>query len=201
MFYHWYEMTHAALSPARAMADATRLYYKNPVNPFTHTQFGRSIAAVAEVFERVTRRYGKPEFGIDTIMVGGERVPVHEEVVWSRPFCRLVRFVKGGAGDARPGPKLLLVAPMSGHYATLLRGTVQDMLPNHDVYITDWVDARMVPMSDGASISMTTSTMSSRCCTGLAAIPTSWPCASHRFRSWPRSRSWKARTTPMCPRR
>ncbi|MCC0042456.1 MAG: polyhydroxyalkanoate depolymerase [Rhodobiaceae bacterium] len=149
MFYHWYEMTHAALSPARAMADATRLYYKNPVNPLTHTHFGRSMAAMAEVFERVTRRYGKPEFGIDEVLIGGTRVPVREEVVWNRPFCRLLHFAKGNGAAANPGPKLLMVAPMSGHYATLLRGTVQDMLPTHDVYITDWIDARMVPLSDG----------------------------------------------------
>ena len=149
MFYQWYEMTHAALSPARAMADATRLYYKNPVNPLAHTQFGRSMAAMAEVFERVTRRYGKPEFGIESVSVGGSRTPVREEIVWQRPFCRLIHFSKGHSGDRHPGPKLLLVAPMSGHYATLLRGTVEDMLPNHDVYITDWIDARMVPLADG----------------------------------------------------
>ena len=113
MFYQWYEMTHAALSPARAMADATRLYYKNPVNPLAHTQFGRSMAAMAEVFERVTRRYGKPEFGIESVSVGGSRVPVREEIVWQRPFCRLIHFSKGHGGDRHPGPKLLLVAPMS----------------------------------------------------------------------------------------
>ena len=148
-FYHWYEMTHAALSPARAMADVTRLYYKNPINPLTHTQFGRSVAAMAEVFERVTRRYGKPDFGIADTLVGAERIPVHEEVVWQRPFCRLVHFAKSMPRGRTPGPKLLVVAPMSGHYATLLRGTVQDMLPNHDVYVTDWIDARLVPVSQG----------------------------------------------------
>ncbi|MFN0265339.1 polyhydroxyalkanoate depolymerase [Tepidamorphus sp. 3E244] len=149
MFYQWYEMTHAALSPARAMADATRLYYKNPVNPLTHTHFGRTMAAMAEVFERTTRRYGKPAFGIETVSVDGVRVPVHEEIVWRRPFGQLLHFVKESKSKYQPGPKLLLVAPMSGHYATLLRGTVEDMLPNHDVYITDWNDARMVPMTDG----------------------------------------------------
>ncbi len=148
-FYHWYEMTHAALSPARAMADVTRLYYKNPINPLAHTQFGRSVAAMAEVFERVTRRYGKPEFGIDDTLVGAERIRVREEIAWQRPFCRLLHFSKAMPRGRDPGPKLLLVAPMSGHYATLLRGTVQDMLPNHDVYITDWVDARLVPVSEG----------------------------------------------------
>jgi poly(3-hydroxybutyrate) depolymerase len=148
-FYQLYEMTHAALSPSRALADVTRLYYRNPVNPLAHTEFGRSMAAGAELFERMTRRYGKPEFGVSETVVGAERIPVREEVVWNRPFCRVLRFAKQFNDGRSPGPKLLLVAPMSGHYATLLRGTVQDMLPNHDVYITDWIDARMVPLSDG----------------------------------------------------
>ncbi|MEM8877055.1 MAG: polyhydroxyalkanoate depolymerase [Pseudomonadota bacterium] len=148
-FYQLYELTHAALSPSRALADVTRLYYRNPVNPLAHTEFGRSIAASAELFERLTRRYGKPEFGITETVVGAERIPVREEVVWSRPFCRVLHFAKQFRDGRGPGPKLLLVAPMSGHYATLLRGTVQDMLPNHDVYITDWIDARMVPLSEG----------------------------------------------------
>ena len=153
MPYYWlYEFNHAALSPARAVADATRLYYRNPLNPASHTTAGKSVAAWCEVFERVTRRYGKPEFGIDEVTVSGERVTVTERVVWQRPFCRLINFEKGGTrtGGLRKEPKLLIVAPMSGHYATLLRGTVEDMLPNHDVYITDWVDARMVPLAAGS---------------------------------------------------
>ena len=148
-YYQWYELTHAALSPARAIADATRLLYKNPLNPMTHTQTGRSVAAMCELFERVTRRYGKPEFGIDTTLLGAQRVPVMEEVVWTRPFCNLLHFRKAMPAGRDPGPKLLIVAPMSGHYATLLRGTVETMLPYHDVYITDWIDARMVPLSEG----------------------------------------------------
>ncbi|MEJ8572446.1 polyhydroxyalkanoate depolymerase [Microbaculum marinum] len=148
-YYQWYEMTHAALSPARAVADATRLYYKNPLNPMTHTAMGRGVAAMMEMFERVTRRYGKPSFGLETTLVGGMRVPVREEVVWERPFCRLLHFAKALPSRSDPGPKLLMVAPMSGHYATLLRGTVEAMLPDHDVYITDWIDARMVPLAQG----------------------------------------------------
>ncbi|MGE0232363.1 MAG: polyhydroxyalkanoate depolymerase [Flavobacteriaceae bacterium] len=149
MYYQWYELTHAALSPVRAIADATRLYYKNPLNPVTHTGFGRSVAASMELFERMTRRYGKPSFGIDSVVSGGTRVKVKEEVVWQRPFCSLLHFSKSLPGGRSAGPKLLIVAPMSGHYATLLRGTVEDMLPNHDVYITDWMDARMVPLDQG----------------------------------------------------
>jgi poly(3-hydroxybutyrate) depolymerase len=148
-YYQLYELNHAALGPFRAAADATKIYFQNPLNPLTHTPFGRSMAAAAELFERTTRRYGKPEFGIHTASVRGVRVPVHERVVWERPFCRLLHFEKTLTWNGRPQPKLLIVAPMSGHYATLLRGTVETMLAEHDVYITDWADARMVPMIEG----------------------------------------------------
>ncbi len=147
-YYQLYELNHAALGPFRAAADAARLYFKNPMNPLAHTPFGRSVAATAELFERTTRRYGKPEFGIDHARVGGIDVPVTERVAWERPFCRLLHFAKALPYGARQ-PKLVIVAPLSGHYATLLRGTVAAMLPDHDVYITDWVDARMVPLADG----------------------------------------------------
>jgi poly(3-hydroxybutyrate) depolymerase len=148
--YWLYEMGLAALDPARALADATRLYYKNPANPFTHTTYGKSVAAAMELFERSTRRYGRPEWQIDSTTVGGERVPVHITTVWERPFCRLLHFERAfQRTPRRPQPKLLIVAPMSGHYATLLRGTVEAFLPNHDVYITDWRSARSVPLGEG----------------------------------------------------
>ena len=147
-FYHLYELNHAAMAPLRAVADMTRLYFQNPLNPMTHTSIGRQIAASCEVLERTTRRYGKPEFGIDDTVVGGVRVPVRETAVWSRPFCDLIRFERG-VTTQRNDPKVLIVAPMSGHYATLLRGTVEALLPNADVYITDWIDARMVPIQEG----------------------------------------------------
>jgi poly(3-hydroxybutyrate) depolymerase len=147
-FYHLYELNHAAMAPLRAMADMTKLYFQNPLNPMTHTSMGRQIAASCEVLERTTRRYGKPDFGIDDTVVGGVRVPVRETAVWSRPFCDLIRFERG-VTTQRNDPKILIVAPMSGHYATLLRGTVEALLPNADVYITDWIDARMVPIQDG----------------------------------------------------
>jgi poly(3-hydroxybutyrate) depolymerase len=149
MYWLW-ELSYAALNPARAVADATRLYYKNPINPLAATTFGKSMAAAAELFERSTRRYGRPEWEIRDTTVGGERVPVHITPVWERPFCRLLRFERSiGHMPRRPQPRLLIVAPMSGHYATLLRGTVEAFLPNHDVYVTDWVDARMVPLNLG----------------------------------------------------
>jgi poly(3-hydroxybutyrate) depolymerase len=148
--YWLYEMSHAALHPPRAFADVTRLYFKNPLNPFAHTTLGKSIAAAAEVFERSTRRYGRPEWGIDSVSVGGERAPINIATVWERPFCRLLHFERMFCHlPRRPQPKLLIVAPMSGHYPTLLRGTVEAFLPNHDVYITEWVDARMVPLAEG----------------------------------------------------
>ncbi len=148
-YYHLYEMHHAALSPLRAAADVTRLYFQNPLNPLTHTAYGRNMAAACEVFERATRRYGKPEFEITETVVGGVRVPVRDHVVWERPFCKLIHFERLIDDPHHRDPKLLIVAPMSGHYATLLRGTVEGLLPNHDVYITDWIDARMVPLADG----------------------------------------------------
>ena len=148
--YWLYEMSHAALNPSRALADATKLFYKNPVNPLSHTTFGKSIAAAAELFERSTRRYSKPEWGITSALVGGERVPVNIVPVWEGPFCRLLHFSRAMEhAPRRPQPKMLIVAPMSGHYATLLRGTVEAFLPNHDVYITDWADARSVPVAGG----------------------------------------------------
>ena len=150
MYWFW-EMSHAALNPARAVADATRLFYKNPINPLAGTTFGKSMAAAAELFERSTRRYGRPEWGIRETTVGGARVPVHISVAWERPFCRLLHFERTiGHMPRRPQPRLLIVAPMSGHYATLLRGTVEAFLPNHDVYVTDWADARMVPLAAGS---------------------------------------------------
>ncbi|MBG6145506.1 poly(3-hydroxybutyrate) depolymerase [Labrenzia sp. EL_195] len=100
------------------------------------------------MLERTTRRYGKPEFGLKETSVGGVRVPVRENVVWSRPFCDLIHFERGVTSH-RNDPKILIVSPMSGHYATLLRGTVEALMPDADVYITDWIDARMVPIQDG----------------------------------------------------
>ncbi len=148
--YHLYEYQHAALSPYRAVADATRLFMQNPANPLSHTWWGKTVAAGCEMFERSTRRYAKPDWRINSTTIGGERVSVHPEVVWTRPFCNLVHFQRGRSTHRKGDPTLLIVAPMSGHYATLLRGTVEAFLPDHEVYVTDWVDARMVPLSEGA---------------------------------------------------
>src|SRR5271167_1975523 len=147
--YHFYELAHAALMPARAVSDAAHFVFRNPWNPLSYTAFGRNVSAGAELFERMTRRYGKPTFGLDEIQIDGVVYPVLEEVVWTRPFCNLLRFVRPDFPDGASQPKLLIVAPMSGHYATLLRGTVEAFLPYFDVYITDWADARMVPLAMG----------------------------------------------------
>lgn len=146
--YQAYEIAHLAVGPARAMSEATRLMFKSPLNPWSYTEVGKNIAASAELFERMTRRYGKPIFGIDSTSVAGKKVPVVEEVVWERPFCRLLHFARTGTPPGSSS-NLLIVAPMSGHHATLLRGTVEAFLPSFDVYITDWTDARMVPVAMG----------------------------------------------------
>ncbi|SOC37198.1 poly(3-hydroxybutyrate) depolymerase [Rhizobium subbaraonis] len=150
MYYQLYELNHAMMAPWRAVADQMRLAYSNPFNPWSHTFFGRTMAAGLEVMERATRRYGKPAFGLSETMVDGQAVSVHEKVVWQRPFCNLVHFERCLPAGHRKDPKILMVAPMSGHYATLLRGTVETLLPNAEIYITDWIDARMVPLSDGS---------------------------------------------------
>ena len=148
--YWMYEMGYASLNPARAVTDATRILFQNPLNPWSHTQVGKSVAAGCELFERITRRYGKPEWGLHETEVNGVRTPVEIRSVWEKPFCRLLHFERQfRKAPSTPQPRLLIVAPMSGHYATLLRGTVEAMLPTHDIYITDWSDARMVPLSDG----------------------------------------------------
>lgn len=134
------------LTPARIMAEITRTVYANPSNPIAFTKVGRTIAAGAEVFERATRKFGEPDFGLTETIIGGKKVDVIEQVVLAKPFCNLLHFQRQ---TKRNDPQVLIVAPMSGHFATLLRGTVEALLPHHDVYITDWVDARQVPLKDG----------------------------------------------------
>jgi poly(3-hydroxybutyrate) depolymerase len=146
MLYHLYDFQHAALTPIRVMTEMARAAMSNPFNPLSHTEMGRNVAASTELFERVTRRFGKPGFGLDVTEIDGKAVAVEEEIVAERPFCNLLHFKRR---TKRKDPTVLIVAPMSGHYATLLRGTVEALLPHHDVFITDWIDARQVPMSAG----------------------------------------------------
>ncbi len=144
--YNLHEMQYAALTPINMLAHASKTMYSHPLSPFSYTNVSRHVAAASELVERVTHRYGKPAFGINSTLMEGKQVAVIEEVVQSRPFCRLLHFRKD---TKKVQPKLLLVAPMSGHHATLLRGTVEAMLPFLDVYITDWLDARNVSMIHG----------------------------------------------------
>lgn len=150
MQYHTYELAHALISPFRIMAKSSRASLLSPFNPFAQHPWTRTMTAGLEVFERLTRRYGKPEFGIADTKVDGVTVPVHQKVVARKSFCELLHFKRdlSGVGE-RDDPKVLIVAPMSGHYATLLRGTVEAMIPGHEVYITDWTDARVVPLALG----------------------------------------------------
>jgi poly(3-hydroxybutyrate) depolymerase len=146
MLYHFHDMQRAALAPFRMAAEASKIAFQNPFMPGTHTQFGRTVAAGAELFERTTRHFAKPSFGLKQTKIGGEAVDVTEEIIARKPFCNLLHFKRHTTAN---DPKVLIVAPISGHHATLLRGTVEAMLPDHDVYITDWIDAKLVPLAKG----------------------------------------------------
>jgi poly(3-hydroxybutyrate) depolymerase len=150
MQYHAYEMAHALIAPMRFGAHVLQEVTSSVFNPLAHTPIGKSVAAACEVFEGVTRRYGKPEFGIDETIVDGMPIPIEEEVACYRPFGDLLHFRREWPDDhSRDDPKVLIIAPMSGHYATLLRGTVRAMVAEHDVYVTDWRDARNIPLVYG----------------------------------------------------
>ncbi len=150
MHYQAYELAHTLLQPLRFGMRALKAQLELPFNPLAGTEWAKNILAACEVFEGVTRRYGKPEFGISETRVHGLTVPVREEIVLKKTFCNLLHFDRDETVvGKRYDPKVLLVAPMSGHYATLLRGTVQAMIKEHNLYITDWVDARDVPVYEG----------------------------------------------------
>jgi poly(3-hydroxybutyrate) depolymerase len=139
-------MQRSLLAGASTLANIGAGWMQNPANPFSYSGMGPIVASALDVFAHASAPRGKPEFGLETTLVNGEEVAVHEEIVLRKPFGQLKRFRREGVEDS---PRLLIVAPMSGHYATLLRGTVERMLPKHDVYITDWRDAKLVPLSDG----------------------------------------------------
>ncbi|MEL7486181.1 MAG: polyhydroxyalkanoate depolymerase [Pseudomonadota bacterium] len=147
MLYTAYEIGYAALTPARVAAGVGAQFWRSPLNPMAATWLGRTNAAAFDVFEHAARRYPKPEWKLEETIVDGETRRVEIETVLRKDFGNLVRFKRIGAPADHP--KVLIVAPLSGHYATLLRGTVEAMLPEHDVYITDWADARMVPLVAG----------------------------------------------------
>jgi poly(3-hydroxybutyrate) depolymerase len=154
MLYALHEAAYYAATPMRAAARLTRDWWSSPLNPARNSTFGRSLSAGADLYENVTRRYGKPEWHIDEIQVNGHPVRVRQTVVWESAWCRLVQFDRDmadmrHAGKLQLDPAVLIVAPMSGHYATLLRGTVEAFAPDHAVFITDWKNARDVPMLEG----------------------------------------------------
>jgi poly(3-hydroxybutyrate) depolymerase len=146
MLYDAYEMQRSLLAGASTLANIGAGWLNNPANPFAYSQMGPIVASALDVFAHASAPRGKPEFALESTVAGGRTVAVREEVALRKPFGQLKHFRKLGV---KGGPKLLMVAPMSGHYATLLRGTVERMLPGHDVYITDWRDAKLVPTEAG----------------------------------------------------
>ena len=155
MLYSAFEFGYAAMTPARLAAGFGAKFWRSPVNPLADTWVARASAAALDVFENATRRYPKPAWEIDETLVAGTAVPVSIETVAEKSFARLLHFrrderaLRAARGAGHRDPTTLIIAPLSGHYATLLRGTVEAMLPGHDVYITDWTNARNVPVSAG----------------------------------------------------
>lgn len=144
--YSLYELQQASVAPLRAFAHASMQFHSNPYSPLAYTTFGRTMSASFELLERMTKKYTKPVFGLNETVIGDKKVAVRDEVVHGTPFCQLRHFKRD---TNKKQPKLLMVAPMSGHHATLLRGTVEAFLPHADVYITDWVDAKEIPVYVG----------------------------------------------------
>jgi poly(3-hydroxybutyrate) depolymerase len=144
--YFAHELGRAFARPIHHWAWMLRSAWTHPFNPAAAFPQVRALAAAAELVERATADYPKPAFGLEKTVIDGHEVAVREQLVHETPFCRLIRFDRDVSRD---DPRVLIVAPLSGHHATLLRETVRELLPDHDVYITDWVDARMVPLSEG----------------------------------------------------
>ncbi|MCB2052496.1 MAG: polyhydroxyalkanoate depolymerase, partial [Novosphingobium sp.] len=147
MLYHAHEMQRAWMTSASALASMGAEMLTNPALPFGYMGFGPTIASALEVFAHATAPRGKPEFDIHSVEVDGKHHTVTEATVMRKAFGDLLRFTRDDLPEN--APKLLIVAPMSGHFATLLRGTVAKMIERHEVYITDWADARMVPLHEG----------------------------------------------------
>uniref|UniRef100_B0T212 Polyhydroxyalkanoate depolymerase, intracellular n=1 Tax=Caulobacter sp. (strain K31) TaxID=366602 RepID=B0T212_CAUSK len=154
MLYALHEASFYASTPLRLTARAARDFWGSPLNPAAESDLGRRIHAGANLFSNVTRRYGKPDWRIETVKVGQVDVRVRPTVVWESPWARLIQFDRDMSDMRRAGkfqldPAVLIVAPLSGHYATLLRGTVEAFLPDHAVFIVDWVNAREVSVLEG----------------------------------------------------
>jgi len=153
MLYQLHELNRAFLNPMMQWAETSAKLFSDPVSPLAHTPFSQRIAAGYELLYRLSKEYEKPQFNIDAVPVDGKSVGIVEEVVEEKPFCRLIHFRKdlsARQATALKQPTVLVVAPLSGHHSTLLRETVRALLQEHDVYITDWTDARMVPVEQGS---------------------------------------------------
>jgi poly(3-hydroxybutyrate) depolymerase len=152
MLYHFREAQRAVLKPLSSWAESVSQLYSNPYSPLAYLPFSTRVSAGLELLHRLGKDYEKPEFSIDETVIDGQPVSVIERIEMARPFCRLLHFERLFPESMRGRPRdpaVLIFAPLSGHHATLLRDTVRAMLPEHEVYITDWIDARMVPVSEG----------------------------------------------------
>jgi len=152
VLYQLHEWQRRLLNPMSTWAQATSELFSNPYSPLSYTPYSRRLAASYDLLYRLGKHYEKPAFGIKAVTVDGAEVPVRETVAAEKPFCRLLHFERdaGSLPKAHAAdPRVLVVAPLSGHHSSLLRDTVRALLPAHDLYITDWTDARMVPLSQG----------------------------------------------------
>ena len=154
MLYKIFETQRTLMEPFADFAQATSRLYSNPLSPIGKTHFSQRISAGYDLIYRLGKDYEKPAFGITSIDVDGVEIAIHERIEIDKPFCELRRFKRFSdnthtLAKIQGQPAVLIVAPLSGHYATLLRDTVKTMLKDHKVYITDWRNARLVPLSEG----------------------------------------------------
>jgi poly(3-hydroxybutyrate) depolymerase len=154
MLYQFYETQRSLMAPFAEFAAATSKLYSHPLSPFAQLPMSQRWSAGFDLLHRLAKEYEKPAFGITTVNVDGVDVAVQEQVAIAKPFCRLLRFKRftddpQALADMKTNPTVLVVAPLSGHHSTLLRDTVRSLLQHHKVFITDWTDARMVPLEAG----------------------------------------------------
>ncbi|MFB0915793.1 MAG: polyhydroxyalkanoate depolymerase, partial [Burkholderiaceae bacterium] len=154
MLYQIYDAQRALMEPFAEFAQATAKLYAAPTSPLSTTPLAQRMAAGFELLYRLGKDYEKPSFGIQTLEIEGAEIAINERVVTDKPFCELrhfKRFTDNAAtlSEMASQPVVLIVAPLSGHYATLLRDTVKSMLKSHKVFVTDWRNARLVPLEDG----------------------------------------------------
>jgi poly(3-hydroxybutyrate) depolymerase len=193
MLYQIYETQRALMSPFSEFASASAKLYAHPLSPFAQAPMAERVSAGFDLLHRLAKEYEKPPFNITSATVGGVEVAVQEQVALAKPFCRLLRFKRftdnSAALDRMKGqPSVLLVAPLSGHHSTLLRDTVKCLLPDHDVYITDWTDARWCRCPRAPSTSPITSPTCRSSCACSRPTRTSSRCASRPCRCWRLSR-------------